>query len=159
MFKISTNGKNGNFNIELPTTLKEVSTEVVYNATKDVKVAPNYVLIGLVYRENLSALVLTSKQSNKATLSVVPIFIKAGDNSSGFINKLYTGNRLIISGSQIALGYHVGVKDNPYSIADVLHKIEGDTSIYEDATKFSHEVMFLEFKIVPICDIVGAYTD
>lgn len=159
MFKLSTNGKNGSFEIELPTTLKEVSTEVVYKATENVKIAPNYVLIGLVYRENLSSLILTSKQNSKATLAVVPIFIKAGENSSGFINKLYTGNRLIISGSQLALGYHVGVKDNPYSITETLRKVEGDVSVYQDATKFSHEVMFLEFKIVPVCDIVGAYSD
>lgn len=158
MLEIQTNGNLGKFNIKLPTKLSEITEDYLNRVTEGIEVAPNYSLIGICYREKLSTVILSVRQRKKQIdTPVVPIFIKAGENTSDFISNINTGNRIIISGSNIALGNHVSTPNNNITINKVLEFIDGDSEIYKEAMKHNDYCYFLEFKLVPNCNIIGCY--
>lgn len=160
MLKFTTNGKNGNHVLTYPTDLKELTGDILANFTHDIEVAPNYSLIAVCYREKIHNVLLTARQNKKdMTTSVVPIFVKEGPRDSHFPPFASIGDKLIIAPSQIALGHHVSAPLNPLTITKLLYYTEGDGMAYQHALKHNEYVYFLEFKLVPNCDIVGVYTD
>ena len=78
MIKFSTSGKNGSFEVSLPTSLSEIPNEYLYDVTKDIVIADDYSLIGICYCEALSSILFANNaKKGKITTGVVPIFIKA----------------------------------------------------------------------------------
>ena len=158
MLKFETNGKNGTFELNLPTSLNEITSEYLNDVTSAIQVADNYSLIGICYREAFSTVIFanTNKKKNLTT-AIVPLFVKHGKTDNDFINSISTGDKLIIAPSQIALGHHVAAPRNLITINNILNCIEGDTKIYHEALKASEPCYFLEFKLVPNVDINGVY--
>lgn len=160
MLKFTTNGKTGSFDFIFPTKLEELTPDYLILVAKDVEVANDYTLIGVCYREKLSTIIVSSKQNKNLTTAVVPIFIKSGISENGFVkDKCETGNKIIISPSQIALGHHVVCPENKITISNFLAYLDGDKDAYRNALNINSYVYFLEFKIVPNCDIIGIYKD
>lgn len=158
MLKFTTNGKNGTNILTLPTKLEEITSDYLKNVTKEVGIANNYSLIGVCYKEKLSNIIMTSRQRKpNANIAVVPIFIKAGITDSKFVNDINIGDKLIVSPSQISLGHHVAAPKNNLTISTFLFYCEGDNDVYQKALTYSEYVYFLEFKIIPNCDIIGTY--
>lgn len=166
MVKFEVNGKKGHCFLNLPTSLTELSPEYFEKITNDIEVADNYSLIGLVYREKLSAVILASRQ-HKLTINaqVTPIFIKKGNITSTsqeankFFNNVECRDKLIIAGTDIKLGHHVYVAHNHLTVGNFLDYIEGDANIAKNPMKVTDSCIFLEFKIVPNCAIKGVYKD
>lgn len=158
MIEFETNGKNGNYAFNLPTSLNEITKDYLEEVTKDVMVADNYTLVGVCYREKLSNLVLSVKQrKNNITTAVVPIFVKKGVSDPGFYNGIEIGNKLILAASDIAIGHHVVAPKNLLTIENFLNFIEGDTDVYHKALGKNEYCYFIEFKLVPNCNIHGYY--
>lgn len=162
MLKFQLNGKLGNYNISLPTSLNEVSEDYLTNLANRIKIGDNYSLIGIAYHESLpNVLMMNSSKKLGATTTAVPLFIGAGKTDDEFINSLKPGDRIIIAGSDVALGHHVNCQDNKITIGNVLALAEGDNNAYIKATAATKEVnaacYFLELKLVPNCAIHGAY--
>ena len=146
-----------------PTNLKELSEDYLTKVTSNVTVAPNYSLIGLVYHERIANLILMSKTKKKtASIGVIPIFIKTtnGDNSIANIAKV--GQKILVSNSQLELAYRCSTP-NKLTIDYFANVIAAstDTDLYQKALldKDQSEVFFVEFKIVPNCDIIALYDD
>lgn len=158
MVKFNVNGKAGNASISLPTSLDELTPEYLNGVTSNVKIGDNYSLIGIVYRESLSSVILAFNNKRKeVTTSIVPIFIRSGNGAPEYINNINTGDKLIIAGSDIALGHHVNCPLNKITINNIINLCEGDKEIYGKATKYKEQCCFLEFKLVPNCNIHGSY--
>lgn len=158
MLKFTTNGKNGSFNLNLPTSLSEITPAYLKDVTSDVLIANNYSLIAICYREAFSTVIFANNTKKKnLTTAIVPLFVKCGKNDNGFINSLNAGDKLIIAPSQIALGHHVTAPRNLITINNILSCIEGDKNIYKEALKEAKQCYFVEFKLVPNVDINGAY--
>lgn len=160
MLTLELNGKHGKFKVNLPTALDELTEEYLKDVTKQVVIAPNYSLIGIVFKEKLSTIVLASrsKKDNKG-ISVIPIFIKAGKCYDEFIYTLNTGDRLVISNSDIMLGQHISTPANKLTINEFLALGEGDAELYQKAASNNEYCYFVEFKLVPNCNIHGSYND
>jgi hypothetical protein len=152
MLKFETTGANGHHILTLPTNLKEITPEYLKAVTADVEVSDNYSLIGVCYRETLSAILLTYKQNKKQiSTAVVPIFVKSNNTTC----KAECGDKLIVAPSQIALGHHVAAPANKLTISNFLFYTDKDYNALQNAT--TEYVYFLEFKIIPNCDIIGIY--
>lgn len=159
MIKFEVNGKRGSYIFPLPTELKELTPEYLNYVTEEVEIANDYTLIGICYREKLSTIIMSARQNKNLTTAVVPIFIKRG-NTTGEANcNPNTGDKLIISGSQLSLGHHVVCPKNTLTINNFISFTDGDGLAYQNAVKENKYVYFLEFKIIPNCDIVGIYKD
>lgn len=160
MLTLNVNGTQGVFILDLPTTLFDITKEYISNITSNIEVDANYSIIGVVFREKLSTLILASRKNKKTSdIAAIPIFVKAGKTDSEFINKLNAGEKLIIAPSDIMLGHHLSVPRNLLTINNILNIIEGDTEIYNKVIGIQEACYFIEFKLVPNCNIHGAYKD
>lgn len=158
MLEFNVNGNQGEFQVKLPTSLSELTPDYLTTVTKGINVAPNYSLVGLCYREKLSTIILSIRQRKKQIdTPVVPIFIKTGAVNDYFIESINIGNKLIIPGSDLAIGNHVSTPKNLITINNILELVEGDKDIYQEALANNEYCYFLEFKIVPNCAIKGYY--
>ena len=158
MLTLEVNNKQGVFQLNLPTSLNEIDESYIMEVTNHVKVDANYTLIGVVFREKLSTLVLAARKSKKnSDIPVIPIFIKAGETDSKFINSLNVRDKLIISASDIMMGYHVSAPNNLITINNILDLLDGDMKVYNQLMASQEMCYFIEFKLVPNCNIHGAY--
>lgn len=158
MLNFKTSGKNGAFNIALPTNLSEITNDYLYNVTKDIIVADDYSLICICYRETLSSIIFANNtKKGRITTGVVPIFVKHGNTDNTYIRSINCGDKLVIAPSDIAMGHHVTAPKNKITIDNILYCTEGDNKIYQESLKFAKPCYFLEFKIVPNCNIHASY--
>lgn len=160
MLQFEVNGKAGKQVVKFPTTLTELSGDFLTSICKDIEVADNHAIVCLCYRETIANVLFTasSKKKNSITTAVVPKFVKAGNTDNDFIKGIMSGNTLVVPASDLALGYHVTGANNPYTINYLLKVSDGDTTLYQKALKFEDVVYFIEFKIIPTCNIKGYYS-
>lgn len=158
MYNIKVDAKAGKYDMLLPTNLDEITDAYLKRITSNVDICPDYSLIGVVYREKLSTILLAARRKTKETdIPVIPIFIKCGQTNNDFINSINIKQKLIIAPSQIMMGHHVNVPQNSLTINNILALTDGDNKIYQDSLLFKHSCYFIEFKLVPNCDIHGVY--
>lgn len=158
MLNFKTSGTNGTFNVSLPTNLSEITNDYLYDVTKDIVIANDYSLICICYRENLSSVIFANNtKKGKITTAVVPIFVKHGNTNNNYIRSIECGDKLVIAPSDIAMGHHVVAPKNKITIENILYCVEGDNKIYKEALKFTKPCYFLEFKLVPNCNIHAFY--
>lgn len=158
MLTLEVNNKQGVFQLNLPTSLNEIKESYIMEVTNHVKVDANYTLIGVVFREKLSTLVLAARKSKKnSDIPVIPIFVKAGETDSKLINSLNVRDKLLISASDIMMGYHVSAPNNLITINTILDLLDGDMKVYNQLMTSQEMCYFIEFKLVPNCNIHGAY--
>ena len=160
MLKFEVNGKQGAILMNLPTKLSEITPEYLNEVTSNVVVADNYSLIGILYRESLASVILanTRKQEN-ITTAIIPVFVKSGTTDTEYIKNISCGDKIIIAPSDIALGHHVTCPKNKITISNILAYCEEDKEAYQKAVKVSQNCYYLEFKLVPNCNIHGNYIE
>lgn len=158
MLTLDVNGKNGVYKLNLPTSLNEIDESYIAEVTDHIKVDANYTLIGVIFREKLSTLILVARKNKKnSDIGVIPIFVKAGKTDSDLINGLNIRDKVIISPSEIMTGYHISVPNNLLTINTILDILEGDVNTYNKLISNQEMCYFIEFKLVPNCNIHGAY--
>ena len=158
MLTLDVNSNRGVFKLNLPTSLNEIDESYIMEVTNHVKVDSNYTLIGVVFREKLSTLILAARKNKKnSDIPVIPVFVKAGKTNSELINGLKVRDKLLISASDIMMGYHVSAPNNLLTINTILELIEGDITTYNKLIGNNEYCYFIEFKLVPNCNIHGAY--
>ena len=147
-----------------PTKLEELSIDYLKSVTDNVIVAPNYSLIGLVYHERLTSLIMTCKNKSKKTnIGVNPIFIKSGGGDASIVDNAKIRQRILVDNTQIQLAHHCATPANRLTLdyfASVINNTT-DKELYEKASKDpeQHEVFFVEFKIIANCNIMALYDD
>ena len=161
MQSIKLKSKGKIITLNLPTEFKEVTPKYLLDVTNHVVVSPDYSLVALVYKEKISSIVNSSKKSGPMNTTVVPIFVKAGDTDSSFIQYLKEGTALIVPGSDLEMGIHVNSIYNSISINNVIGLINIDESKSVLIHPFEYTIpsFFVEFKLVPNCSIHGAMED
>lgn len=153
MNTIKVNGNLGEFELNLPENLDEISNEYLKQCTDFVHPAPDYALVGVVYKDALSLVLTAAKKNKPANVQVIPIFIKAGKTNYEFINSLTLGDKVVVSASDLSIGHHINSPYNKITPQNIINVCEGDREIYKDALTFNKPICFLEFKLVPISAI------
>lgn len=158
MLTLSLETKERNIILNIPTSIDEITKEYINNVVGNVKISPNYSLIGIVFRDKLSNIMIARNRNNKNTnIPVIPIFVRAGKSNDDFINSLNTCEKLIISPSDIMLGHHISAPRNIITINNILDIIDKDKDGYTKVLNISDICYFIEFKLVPNCNIHGSY--
>lgn len=158
MLTLNVHGNSGEYNLNIPTSINEITEEYLNSVTEHVKVAPNYTLIGTIFREKLSSLILAARSRKKdSSIPVIPIFIKAGKTDDEFISKLNIRDKIVISPSDIMMGYHISSPRNLLTINTLLEVTDGDNTLFQKTKDLMEYCYFIEFKLVPNCNIHGAY--
>ena len=160
MLKFEVNGKHGSIIMNLPTKLSEITPEYLNEVTSNVVIADNYSLIGIIYRESLASVILANNRKQKnITTAIVPVFIKSGITNTEYIKNMSCGNKIVIAPSDIAMGHHVTCPKNKITINNILEYCADDKEAYKKAIGISQACYYLEFKIVPNCNIHGNYKE
>lgn len=140
--------KGGVYEISLPTSLNEITTDYLTRVTNYIQLAPEYSLVAIVYREKLAAILNSIKKGQNINANVVPIYVKGGVTDSKFIKQCKLGNKLVITGSDLSLGIHVNSPLNTISINNIVNVCGSDKNIAMEALKNAEPCFFVEFKIV-----------
>jgi hypothetical protein len=148
MKTLKVNGNLGEFELNLPESLREISNDYFKECTEFVNPAPNYVLVAVVYKDSLSLVLSSAKKNKPANVAIIPVFIKAGKTESDFINSLSCGDRVVISGSALSLAHHINSPYNKITPTNIINICEGDKNIYSEALTMQTPVCFVEFKLV-----------
>jgi len=159
MNKIVVNGNGRVYELNLPTKLEEITPEYLNAVTANINVAPNYALIGLVYTDTLTYLVNTNKKKQNATIRCIPVFVKKGECEVAFTDTLNTGDKLVISSSDMAMGHHVVSPANKITVNNVVSLIASDANVIKNLWNDKNNYYFVEFKVVPISAIHGVFKD
>uniref|UniRef100_A0AAU8MKV3 Uncharacterized protein n=1 Tax=Geladintestivirus 2 TaxID=3233134 RepID=A0AAU8MKV3_9CAUD len=158
MLNLKVNGVKGEYELSLPTKLEEIDTSYLKEITDNIEIAQHYSLIATVYHEKLSSIILAANRNKKSNdIAVVPLFVKAGEDSSGIVTKAKIGDNIIIGASDIMIGHHVIAKNNLLNINTILSIVEGDKEIYQKSLAYTEHCYFVEFKLVPNNAIKGIY--
>lgn len=159
-FELITPEKTVVFNF--PTSLNEITQDYLLSVTENVNVANDYSLVAIVYHESLGSIILARKQSKKSmSAGVIPVFVKSGITDNSFIKSANCKDKLIISTSQLSLGHHVAAPSNTLSLDYFINILDKDFEVAKrNNNNYGKEhCFFIEFKIVPNCDIIGFYKD
>lgn len=160
-FVVKTN--QGNVKFEFPTSINEINDEYLQDITKHISIANDYTLVGLVYHDRLANVILTIRNNKKkATFGVNPIFIASGKTDSELINNAKLKQKVLITSSQLSLGVQVATPNKlnlDYFGACIVNSVEKDLYEKELKNPNQEQVLFLEFKLVPNCDILAVYGD
>ena len=152
MLKFLLNTTGGKTFYEFPTNLNELSEEYLKDVTQHIHVADHHCLIGLIYKETISSIIMTAQQKKKSfNASIIPIFIKAGTTDSEFIKSGTIKNKILVASSDLSLAYHASAPQNTLSIEGFLRKVSEDNSnTYTRSLEYNKTpVFFLDFKIIP----------
>lgn len=145
--------------IHFPTSMEEISAEMLQKVTSHVKVSAHHSLIAIVYRESIANIALSFKQKKQSiTTGVVPIFIKAGETDSDYIKSLNVKDILVIPTSMLSIANHINVPGNSLSVDKFITMITNDVTVGKRAIPEKEKVCFVDFKVVGNADIVAAYS-
>lgn len=148
MEKIKVNGKFGEFELNLPQSLAEVPSDYFKACTEFANPAPNYVIVAIAYRSKMALILNAGKKNQPAAVNVTPIFVKAGEIDSEFINSIKCGEKIVVAASDLSLGHHLNCpmnKINPNYITRIFDGNKYDYNVFAD----QNEYIFVDFKIVP----------
>lgn len=156
MKEIKVNGNLGEFTLNLPESISEISNEYLDECTKHIHPAPYYALIGIVYKDALTTVLTAAKKNKPANLAIVPIFIKCGRNTDlDFIKDLHLGDTVVVASSDISIGNHINSPYNKITPQNIIEACDGDKDIYKDAMLMQKPICMLEFKLIPVGAIHG----
>jgi len=151
---IKVNTEKGKVIMNLPTNVEDIKVEYLLDVTKHIKVAPEYSLVALVYKTTLAE-ALNVKNKNGNLASVIPLFVKCGNTDNEFINSISTKDIVVITGSNLSLGIHIGNPFNELSLSTVISIVSKDADIVRNSFSDKNIYHFVEFKLIPNCNING----
>lgn len=157
MLNFKINGKRGNFSLSLPTDLSEVSDKYLADVTRQVHIADNYVLVALIYQEALPIVLNTIRKKQELTTKGVARFVRSGNSDSSFINNIPVGCNLVVTGTSLARGIHITSPANKLTVANIVSICDGDNDFGRQVFTIKQPVCFVEFKLIPACDVNGYY--
>lgn len=170
---IKLQSKLKDYSLLIPTSVAEITPKHYEAMTSSLDLQEHYCVIALVHKIKLFSLASMMNSKSTPTVEVVPIIAKVCTPNALIEDKLQVGRRAIISRSSLEMGVHYNSPANditPAIVNDFINddkelrndimtgdyfKEEGKTII--DSRNASPKCCFIEFKIVPINSVIGAY--
>ena len=151
-FKV--NGELGEFELNLPESLEEIPVEYFKECTDSIHPAPNYAVVAIVYKDSLNLILTAAKKKEGTSLSIVPIFVKAGETDSDFIKGLNMGDKVVIASADLSIGNHINSPYNKITPSNIINVCRNaGKEFYQDTLSMQTPICLVEFKLVPIVTI------
>lgn len=159
--------------IEVPTAISEIDERYFKALLNDVKIANNYAIIAICYKDRLFSILSDFKSGNNGTKEVVPIIAKIQDNESKV--PFAVGDLAVVDTSSLERGTHLSLRNNAICFGAICEYCLSDSELSKaimngsffnggkslgahEAKMAAPDVFFVEFKIVPLCDIKASYS-
>lgn len=142
--------------LNLPESISEVNFDYLKAVTKEVVVEQNYALVALCVSDKLAVLI-NSKQ-REVNVKGISILVEANDPNNVLESK--PGDKLICSPTDLMRGYEVTAVRNVLSPSKVAMLVKSDVELSKTIfTTNTESVWLVTFKLIPLHDIHGSYTD
>lgn len=142
--------------LNLPESISEVNFDYLKAVTKEIVVEQNYALVALCVSDKLSVLI-NSKQ-REVNVKGISILVEANDPNNTLTSK--PGDKLICSPTDLMRGYEVTAIRNILSPSKVAMLVKSDVELSKNIfTTNTEPVWLVTFKLIPINNIHGSYTD
>ena len=158
---ITIKSEKKSYGINFPTSVNELTPEILSEITKHVKLPKHYCIVALCFRTRLFDFVLAMNSKKEQAVSIVPLLAKINEEDKVDVNANIS-DRVILSRSALEMGTHLSLPviistDNAqryFSSDEQLTKsiITRRNPIFTDMTK-KDNIIVLEFKIIPVSDI------
>ena len=148
-----------NYEINLPTSFKEISFDALLDVVKNVKISEHYAMIALCQSFNPFNLALLGTKSGKdVNVAVSANFIKSNDPNNKVCAK--AGDKVIISRTDLELSTHISIRFglSTSSIGATIEENPGVATMLrngpvDDKGNPVKELIAIEFKLVPLTAI------
>lgn len=147
-----------NYGIKFPTSVNEVTNDVLKNYLSNVHLPKHYCIIAMYYKTKIFDFVAILKSSKANTVNVVPVLAKISDEDKELINA-EVGRRVVIDRSSLERSVHLNVKCAISAQFARNYFVESPEYVKEIMTNKAknnlakQDIILLEFKIVPVNDI------
>ena len=142
--------------LNLPESISEVNFDYLKAVTKEVVVEQNYALVALCVSDKLSVLINSKQQ--EVNVKGIAILVKANDPN--YTCKSKPGDKIICSPTDLMRGYEVTAVRNVISPSKVAMLVKSDMELSKTIfTTNTESVWLVTFKLIPLHDIHGSYTD
>lgn len=152
-FDLTINGKAVEY--YLPTCVEDIKAEYLKNVTDHISIGDEHSLVAIVYKIELAYTLNARRHDKNTTTNVIPMFVKCGQTDNEFIKILDPADIIIVSGSDISLGHHVGNPANKISLNNVVNLFSNNKEISKNSLLDKNSYYLVEFKIIPNCAIHG----
>lgn len=161
------------YGIKFPTSIDEITPKYLKQLTDNVSLVDKYAIVALCARTKIFDFVTMINNPKNSDLSITPILAKISDEDAKTIHA-EIGSKIFIDRSSLERGNHVSIntgistnnaanyfKQDSELIKSIYNKdytgIVIDKKMNNGLVKSnSPEIIIMEFKIVPICDIKGS---
>lgn len=153
--------ETAHYAITLPESINEIPNEAFDKLTSNITLPRYYCIVALCFKAKLFDLAFTNNKTKNSTLPVTPIMCKISDADSSD-RQIRVGDRVMIDRSSIERGIHLNIPTGAsYSaIVDYFTRYPEYRNKFIKDKEFdairSKRVIVMEFKIIPVTDIVGA---
>lgn len=161
-----------NYGINFPSSVNEITTDMLDAITENVKLPKHYCIVALCYKTKVFDFCTMINTNKNVEIGVVPILAKISKEDSEE-TAACVGDKLVIDRSSLERGSHLKINtmissDNArkyFQSDENLHKAiisKNDTVVIgKDMNKQllasnSPEIIIMEFKIVPVNDIAAS---
>lgn len=150
---VNVGGKN--VELHLPTKLSEISLDYLKAVTSNVVIEKNYALVALCVNGTLATFANMTKKN--VDVSATSILVSANCDTNALASS--DGDIVICSPTDIMRGYEVSSPMNVLAPSKVMGLITQDKQLLSEIFKHTERIYLVSFKLVPIHDIHGSYTN
>lgn len=143
------------FGINFPTSVNEITPEVLNTITAGVKLPKHYCIVAMVFQPKLFEFISAIKNKINTNVNVTPILAKVAEGCEEELNG-NIGDKLIIDRSSLERAVHLNlpIMINSTNAANYINDdkelIKSITAGEFNSNGVSPKIIVLEFKIVPI---------
>lgn len=150
------------FNVGYPTSIDEIKLSYFDKLLDNITLQEHYCIIALCFKEKVSNIAMSIKESRNTTSNVTPIIAKiATNNECGYSQ----GEKAVIDRTNLERGIHLPVSNNWIGVAGFENYVKSNSKLLNSLIKGDYwknefnsvtpEIYLVEFKIIPIRDIVA----
>ena len=163
MFDIKNPKKS--FYVSFPTSITEVTKDYFDNLLGNIKLQEHYCIVALCFKEKVSNLALNLRDRRNTTSNVTPIIAKIAEDNECNYKQM---NVAVVDRTNLERGIHLPMNNNWIGVAGFERYIDNNLTLinqlangsyWKEVSKTTPEIILVEFKILPIRDIVAVRGD
>ena len=158
---ITIKSEKKSYGINFPTSVNELTPDVLNTVTKQVKLPKHYCMVALCFKTTLFDFVVAMNSKKEQAVGIIPLLAKINEEDKVDANA-NVSDRVILSRSALEMATHISLPvlistDNArkyFASDNELTKsiINRKNPIFLDMTK-KDNIIVVEFKILPVSDI------
>lgn len=159
MFDIKNPKKS--FYVSFPTSIAEVTKGYFDSLLGDIKLQEHYCIVALCFKEKVSTLALNIRDRRNTTSNITPIIAKIAEDNECHYKQMEIA---VVDRTNLERGIHLPMNNNWIGVAGFEKYLDGNLALinqlasgayWKETNKTTPEIILVEFKILPIRDIVA----